>query len=195
MKAAQPFLLLLAAVLYFAAASPAQERTTEKRIVKDSTGREVVTESVIVSQTEDITPRHHMITVNPLKFFLFYNLSYYQRVSDNIALGGGLQIPTPHDVSGFGVSAELRFYPSARTLRGFYIAPNIAYTTMTSEGETYAPLSIGALVGWQWFPGDDFAIGLGIGADYYMVGSGTSDGFSDYEGFVPALRFDIGYAW
>ena len=55
---------------------------------------------------------------------------------------------------------------------------------------------MGALIGWQWFPGDDFAIGLGIGADYY-TGSVDENGsdFGNYSGTVPAVRFDIGYAW
>ena len=54
--------------------------------------------------------------------------------------------------------------------------------------------SVGGLIGWQWFPGDQFAIGLGIGVDYYFF-SGEDDDFSDINGTAPALRFDIGYAW
>jgi len=52
------------------------------------------------------------------------------------------------------------------------------------------------LVGWQWFPGDQFAMGLGIGVDYtsdqFLT---TNDDFGRYDGTAPALRFDIGYAW
>ena len=48
----------------------------------------------------------------------------------------------------------------------------------------------------QWFPGDQFAIGLGIGVDYYFFsGDSNDENFNDYNGFAPALRFDIGYAW
>jgi hypothetical protein len=56
---------------------------------------------------------------------------------------------------------------------------------------------MGGLVGWQWFPGDQFAIGLGIGADYYFLSDDNTgnDDFEDYSGMAPALRFDIGYAW
>jgi hypothetical protein len=53
--------------------------------------------------------------------------------------------------------------------------------------------TIGILLGWQWFPGDDFALGLGIGIDHY-AGSNES-GYSNIEGNAPALRFDIGYTW
>jgi hypothetical protein len=54
--------------------------------------------------------------------------------------------------------------------------------------------SIGILAGWQWFPGNDFAIGLGIGIDRYFI-SNENDKFNSYEGNVPAVRFDIGYGW
>jgi len=58
------------------------------------------------------------------------------------------------------------------------------------------PFSFGALVGWQWFPGDQFAIGLGIGVDYYIGAIEEDNGNMErYNGTVPALRFDIGYAW
>ncbi len=53
-----------------------QDRTDETRITVDAeTGDTVITESVIVSLTEDITPRSHMFVINPLKFLLIQ--SYY----------------------------------------------------------------------------------------------------------------------
>jgi hypothetical protein len=57
--------------------------------------------------------------------------------------------------------------------------------------------SVGGLIGWQWFPGDQFAIGLGIGVDYYFLSDDVkeNDDFEDFSGFAPLLRFDIGYAW
>jgi hypothetical protein len=174
-----------------------QTRTEETRKAVDpSTGDTTVTESVIISRTEDITPRTGVIVVNPLKFFLFYNLSYFHRLSPNVSLGGGFQIPTMSDVHGWGVNAEVRIHPSAKSPRGFYIAPNVSYNQLSSsEGKT-DPFSIGVLLGWQWFPGDEFAIGLGIGVDYYTGELTEEDGdFERYSGAVPALRFDIGYSW
>jgi hypothetical protein len=94
------------------------------------------------------------------------------------------------------VNLEIRFYPSGRTLRGFYLAPNISYNELSDQEMSTHPISIGILAGWQWFPGDDFAIGLGIGIDYYN-GTVNEEGgeIESYHGKVPALRFDIGYAW
>ncbi|MBK7104626.1 MAG: hypothetical protein IPH62_05030 [Ignavibacteriae bacterium] len=175
----------------------AQIVTKEKKKTVTENGDTLFTESTIVSNSEDITPREDMIVVNPLKFFIFYNLSYFHKISDKVALGGGLQIPTISGLGGFGINLESRIYPSGKTLRGFYIAPNISYNRLTvNEGSGTSAFSIGALVGWQWFPGDDFAIGLGIGFDYY-TGSvdDNNDDYANYSGSVPAVRFDIGYAW
>jgi hypothetical protein len=176
-----------------------QEKTGEKKWTIDpETGDTIYVESVIISETEDITPRSSMIVINPLKFFVFYNISYFHKLSDGAAIGGGIQFPTPKDISGFGANAEVRIYPTGKNLRGFYIAPNVSYNSLTDDiaEETVSVTSVGGLVGWQWFPGDQFAIGLGIGIDYYFfTGESDDENFDEYDGFAPALRFDIGYAW
>lgn len=174
-----------------------QVRTKETRVTVDSLkGDTTVTKSEIISESEDITPRTSMIVINPLKFFLFYNISYFHKISQTVVVGGGIQFPTPSEWSGFGVLAEVRFHPSKKALRGFYVAPNISYNHLEEGGQESSPFSVGALVGWQWFPGEEFAMGLGIGADYY-TGSVTSEGGEDdeYDGWAPLVRFDIGYAW
>ncbi|RJP64506.1 MAG: hypothetical protein C4539_14365 [Ignavibacteriales bacterium] len=175
-------------LLILSALSFGQIITKEKRIEKDSTGKEIVREATVI--TEDITQRNNMITINPLKFFFFYNLSFYHSLNNSVALGFGLQTPTIKGIDGFGINTELRFYPKERSLRGFYIAPNFSYNVL----EEVSIVSAGALLGWQWFPGDDFAIGLGIGLDYYFFGKEEGD-LDYYNGTAPALRFDIGYAW
>jgi hypothetical protein len=145
-----------------------QVRTEEKRTSTDSTtGNTTVTKSVIISESEDITPRNGMITINPLKFLLFYNLTYYHRLSSLTALGLGIQVPTLSGIDGFGANAEFRLYPSQKSLRGFYVAPNMSFTSLTAGDVKTSPFSLGALIGWQWFPGDDFAMGLGIGVVGY----------------------------
>ncbi|MBA4311700.1 MAG: hypothetical protein C0417_03625 [Chlorobiaceae bacterium] len=187
----------LAVSLFLCQNAFTQVRTEEKKkTVTEQKGDTTVTSSVIISESEDITPRHHMIVINPLKFLLFYNISYYQMVSENIGIGAGVQAPTIGGIDGIGFNAEVRFHPSGKTLRGFYLAPNISYNRLSGENNDngISIFSIGGLLGWQWFPGDDFAIGLGIGIDYYMASNDEGD-FGDYNGKAPALRFDIGYAW
>jgi hypothetical protein len=174
-----------------------QERTDEKKWTIDpETGDTIYIESVVISQSEDITPRSSMIIINPLKFLLFYNISYFHKLNDGTAIGGGIQMPTISGLTGFGANAEVRFYPKGKNLKGFYFAPNISYNNISDDetGESASITSVGGLVGWQWFPGEQFAMGLGIGVDYYFV-SGDTDDFSELDGTAPALRFDIGYAW
>jgi len=193
----KPLLLTLLTSCLVVFSAFGQDRTDETRIAVDTeTGDTVITESVIVSLTEDITPRSGMIIINPLKFLLFYNISYFHKISDGAVVGGGIQIPTLSGVNGFGVNAEVRFHPSGKNLRGFYFAPNISYNNLSSDDsdESVSITSVGGLLGWQWFPGDQFAMGLGIGVDYYFF-SGDDDDFSDLDGKAPLLRFDIGYAW
>lgn len=174
-----------------------QDRTEERKWTIDpETGDTIYTEAVTIARTEDITPRNSMIIINPLKFLLFYNISYYQKIGEKSAIGIGLQIPTISGISGIGINIENRLYPKGKNLRGFYFAPNVSYNNLSAKGSSSSVsiFSIGGLVGWQWFPGDEFALGLGIGIDYYFF-SGTSHVFNDYNGTAPALRFDIGYAW
>lgn len=175
-----------------------QERTDEKRWTIDpATGDTILySEALIVSQSEDITPRNNMVIINPLKFLLFYNISFFHKINDGTAIGGGIQIPTLSGLNGFGINGEARFYPDGKNLRGFYFAPNISYNNLSGKDDdnSYSITSIGGLVGWQWFPGAQFAIGLGIGVDYYFF-SGNDKDFDKLDGTAPSLRFDIGYAW
>ncbi len=195
----------------------AQTRTEETVTTTDSTGKSVVQQVVKVSRSEDIRTLNNMIIINPLKFFLYYNLSYYRKITPGLVIGGGLQIPTLEGIGGWGVNLEARLHPSVKAPKGFYFAPNFSYNRLTTDENLYefdpnsgqqivvgvstvgvTSTSIGALIGWQWFPSDEFAIGLGIGADYYMlsdVNSNSAYTFRSVDGFAPALRFDIGYAW
>ena len=111
-------------------------------------------------------PKTNLITINPLKFLLFYNLTYYHAVNDFAALGFGIQFPSISSLKGFGINLEGRLYPSKKALYGFYFAPNISANFLGTDVDDDASansFSIGGLAGWQWFIGDDFAIGIGIG--------------------------------
>lgn len=193
--------------IFFSAQVFSQVREEGKRTEIDSATGQIKTVTYVEEKREeDITPRLNMIVINPLKFFLFYNLSYFHAFNSSVAAGGGAQMPTLSGINGFGVNAEVRWYPSKKALRGFYVAPNVSYNHLSSDfaefdgsnsDVTTDVTSIGVLLGWQWFIGDDFAIGLGIGYDRYFL-SGDNRGemvFMNYDGGAPALRFDIGYAW
>lgn len=184
---------VLLAMLILTTISIGQIKTGEKKIeVNTVTGDTTYTESVIISESEDITVRNDMITINVLKFFFFYNISYYHKISESVVLGAGIQTPTFSGVSGIGLNVEVRLHPKGKNMRGFYVAPNVSYNSFESSVNIY---SVGALLGWQWFPGEEFAMGLGLGIDYYFSSHNDVNNTHDYDGTLPALRFDIGYAW
>jgi hypothetical protein len=203
------FLLVLTGVLLLSSSQAfAQTKTTETKTIKDSATGVVRTEtSTSVSTSEDITPRNNMLLVNPLKFFLFYNLTYYRRLNESVAFGVGASIPgfLGQNFGGIGANAELRFYPGSKALHGFYIAPNFYYNTLSvsaSSGSDEASVTLstaGILAGWQWFPSDDFALGFALGVDYYIVSAKDNGNPVDVSNVFPrtfpALRFDLGYTW
>ncbi len=79
--------LLLSLLIGLAVFSSAfgQERTDEKKWTIDpETGDTIYTEAVVISQSEDITPRNNLIIINPLKFLLFYNISYFHKLGEGI---------------------------------------------------------------------------------------------------------------
>jgi len=134
--------------------------------------------------------------VNPLEFLLFYNFTYYHRIHEGLAIGAGFRVPTFEAIGGGGVHAEVRFYPSKRAFKGFYLAPKASANRLSVDDDRARAKSVGFRAGWQWFPSRHFSIGFGLGMDYYILtGEEDGDDFSVYEDTVPAIRFNIGYAW
>jgi hypothetical protein len=167
------------------------------------------TVTTTISETEDITPHNNMLSVSPVKYVLFYNLTYYRKISDMFVLGVGLSLPTfggkidnETKIGGFGANIEGRFYLNGNAPLGFYIAPNIYYNTIsiTDGGEDkFLWTTVGVLFGFQFFPTKNFSVGCGVGFDYFMpsetnAGEPITDA-NQFERAFPAIRFDFGYAW
>jgi hypothetical protein len=164
-----------------------------------------------VATSEDITPHENMISTDPIKFWLFYNISYYRAISPHVVVGGGIQLPTAmgdREITGFGVNLEARFYIGGKPLRGFFMNPIFSFNSLSYEmynwdapGNTKVkdtPASLGLMMGWNWYPWEEFATTISIGADYNFSAT-SEEGLlglgSDKQGVVPAARFTIGYAW
>jgi hypothetical protein len=147
-------------------------------------------------------------------------LNWVHKLGENTAAGIGLEFGTPHDYTAWGALGEFRFYPSKKSLHGFYVAPNISYvqtsniyysnydpvTSKYSDGYyTKQMFSAGVLIGWQWFPGSDFCMGFAFGVDDYFALNNKNQNNNDDDisilggiygtGLSPTLRFDLGYAW
>ena len=173
----------------------------------------------IIGKSEDVTPINNMIIIDPISFFWEVNAKYYRTFSPTVVGGLGANYGWFNGIlnngSSYGINAEVRFYPSKKAPHGFYLAPNIAFNI--GSGQEYAPdangnygtttatatsMTIGGMFGWQWFPSDNFCIGLALGFNDYIHVSGPSDILSigtifgsTITGILPALRFDIGYGW
>jgi hypothetical protein len=200
--------------LLISGATFAQIRTTETRSTKDTTINGVTTTvTTTISETEDITPHNNMLTVSPVKYIVFYNLTYYRKLSDMWVIGAGLSGPTfggkidnSTSIGGYGINLEARYYPKGTAPLGFYIAPNFYYNTVSvTDGTNYEYLWMtgGILLGFQFFPTQDFSVGCGIGVDYFVPtekrdGQTVSADNQDIlpgTRMLPAIRFDFGYAW
>jgi hypothetical protein len=213
------YFLITAALLFaLAATSSAQTKRTEETKTEtqtnvDSTNGKVTTVSTVTSMatTEDVTVRTHMISSDPIKFWQFYNISYYQAISPQIVVGGGIQLPTAlfdRDISGFGVNLEARFYISGKPFRGFHLNPILSINSLSYESYSWegpgntrvhdTPVSFGLLMGWHWYPWEEFGTQIAFGADYNFSATTESSLLgiaSEKKGVVPAGRFTVGYSW
>lgn len=188
----------------------AQERTEETVTTTDSTGTSTV-RVVKISSSEDIRDLKNMVMVNPFKFIYLFNASYYRAISPNMAIGGTLQTPTvileDQEASGIGFSADYLFYPSSRVFRGFHLGANMSYDVVSYEAydpETYNssevtehPFSIGGYIGWNWWPWEEFATAIALGAEYNLnpTTEAILSPLGDKKGVAPYFSFKMGYAW
>ncbi len=152
--------------------------------------------SIFSSQNIFSQNEKNIIAVNPVKFFVFYNLNYYRSISASSVIGGGAQIPTFKSAKGYGFQAEYRYHFGGRAPVGFYTAPNFSYNKIEIKNVAGEPISAGILFGWQWMFENNFAMGIGLGGDYYFLRSTIIErDFNLVNGFLPAIRFDVGFAW
>jgi len=216
-------LTIMALALLITTGARAQTKTTEAKTTEtqkqiDSTTGKVIESSVVTSiaTTEDITVRQNMIYIDPVKFFGMFNIGYQRAITPLFTVGGVVQSPTQlSDATGFGVIAEGRYYPGAKAFRGFHVGATLSYNSISFEHYNYEseaveeatidPVSLGAVIGWHWYPWDDFAVELALGADYTFNGvkkNGSAEYFADdapfvnnVQGILPSFRVHFGYAW
>jgi hypothetical protein len=170
-----------------------EQRVTERRTVVDEKGNAIRTEAVIETKVEDITPpTRNMFYASPVRMMWMANIGFMRALSPSFAVGGNIDVPISLNnpaPSGFGVSAEGRFYPGANGLRGFYLAPGFNIHTLTVRSydydysppggtsnppqqtvrlETATPISLAITSGWvlNW---GDLTIDLGIGFKGHIV--------------------------
>jgi hypothetical protein len=188
----------------------AQERTEETVITSEgSSGTSDTTKRIVITDREDLREFDNMVMIDPIKFMMWINASYYRVLSDRMALGATAQVASAlfrDDVSGFGLQADVLFYPAGKVFRGFRLGGMASFSSVTQETfETTGPISvtdnpttIGPMIGWtSWFT-DDLAIDLSIGGEFTLnnISYAVWPYWQEESGkFYPFMSAKIGYAW
>lgn len=175
-----------------------QTRRESEDIIINEKGDTTRTKTITIYTEEEIAPPQHMLYLDPFSFFINYNIGYMQMVSSKVAFGGALILPAAQDVSGMAIELEGRVYPGGKGLGGFYVAPRFTYSTLRIRPTNDVTVALAGFVGWQWFPANDFGIGLGVGYERFFsrIDDGENNSlFGVYGNGRPAIRFDIGYVW
>lgn len=145
--------------------------------------------SKIVSKNYE---RNHLIVANLIPYLSpVYSISYFQKMTESIDLGGSIQTPVMEPFKGVRIIADMRYHPFAKNMSGFYFGPRVSYFTRSGDDGGFSSFGIGISIGWQWFIKEKFAIGFAIDYDHYF--KSKENPVANYG--VPFFRFEYGYAW
>ena len=133
----------------------------------------------------------------------YLNLGYYHALGTSHAIGaylGYLYHPIGSDrITGYGYGLSYRYYPADKSLARFYYSPTIGIQQIEGNSGTRARSTgvlMSALVGWQWFVEQRFAVGLGIGGRIIVGRDDVDDpALQDAFGASPIITLDLGYGW
>jgi hypothetical protein len=185
-----------------------EQRVTERRTMTDEQGQTHKTSSVVETRIEDLLPPvTNIIHTGAFRLPWMYNLNYVHAISNQFAVGGGLEFATNLDGQqnrGWGIVAEARFYPGnpGQALRGFYVAGGINVHSLQRERIDYTPdpvnhmnpgqfktetlyftpLSLGLTTGWVLFAWKDLAIDLGLGVKHHLISAQYRNRFGSSGG-------------
>ena len=107
----------------------------------------------------------------------------------------------------------MNWHPIGNGMHGFFVGPRLKinqWGITVTEGESGADgsvtaISAGAVAGWRWIWDPGFSLGLGLGGQYITVASEAAATYEDgteadtgsynFDGFVPAFEFTLGWAF
>lgn len=132
----------------------------------------------------------------------YLNLSYYRSLDSSNALGayaGYLYHLIGDDrITGYGFGVSYRYYPAGRGLARFYYSPTIGIQlgdVVDDKRDQAVGVLVSAMVGWQWFPEEVFAVGLGVGARAIFGRQQDDPVIGTAFGATPVITLDLGYGW
>lgn len=154
----------------------------------------------------------HLVFFDLLKTFGFYNLSYFNVLSESLAIGGGAQIasgilPVNNDErrsGGFGINAGAKWFWGDNGPEAGHLDPtlHVHFVNYGSENQVVVSLIVDAAyqMNFGWFLCD-----MKIGGEYYlaplMPGADpiTSEGVffvgQEEQKLSPHIAFHFGFNW
>ena len=150
-----------------------------------------------VEETRSGVPRVNLISANPIGIlFEWYNGEYERALSSTVSLAAAASAYDLDNTDFQSVDGIIRYYPSARALRGFSIGASAGFINLDEEFECEgcdddgSSATIGIRADYVWILGRDqrFAAAAGIGAKRLLNDDLGTEG-------VPIGRLSIGYAW
>ena len=151
----------------------------------------------VVIVKPDPKPVNNRITFNPLGIILGAgSVNYERRLSNHVSLEVS---PTffywgwdDSDTFGGGLSLGANFYVKPNAPRGLHFNISALGGDVNCDGDNTYVAGGRALVRYNWVWDSGFTLGLGGGVQYVHVGG---DYVSGLNGVLPAVSFNIGYAW
>jgi len=142
--------------------------------------------------------RANLISANPIGLlFEWYNGEFEHALSPTVSLAAAGTSFDLDDARYTAVDGIIRYYPSARAVRGFSVGLSVGYVGVNIDCDSdvyscdddYSAGTIGVRGDYVWILGKDqrFSVATGIGAKRIL-------GHSDPQG-LPIGRLSLGYAW
>ena len=162
--------------------------------------------------------RSHIIAIAPGILQLYPNIRYWGFVGQAFALGGGVHVPwgtlTSGRVTGYNVTLEPRYYVSRSSWVEWYFAAGFSFGHVRHADTTSAPAKLMASYGGDIYTDDSkhFHIGFDLSLGYvwnvteisayrgmnFDSNVYTTNGYvlgTEHDGWMPAMRVDVGWAF
>jgi len=142
---------------------------------------------------------NNLISINLMKVISFYNISYFNKLDENIMIGGEFLLPSEPNVNGLGIGLECRYHFAGLAPKRMYLAGRIGYYDLKSLTDKMQVFSFSAIIGWQAFLGEHFNIGLAFGLEYFtnseLADQSLMNTDKSQSTILPLPRLELGWAF
>jgi len=145
-------------------------------------------------------PRVNLVSTNPIGIiFEWFNGEFEHAIAPTVSLAVAGSHFSLDDANYTSVDGIVRYYPSARAIRGFGVGGSVGFTQVGEDRnciecrDAADAFTIGVRGDYVWLlgRGQHFAVAAGIGAKRLFYSSRETLGVEA----LPIGRLSIGYAW